>query len=156
MDIIYTIPEDKLAPYLSEDEDTGGKAGWLSMDELNSLAEPTTVKRAELKSHSGCNKDVCIDVVGKSTHVDSWSTSAFGNVGCLYAWFYTDGKIYKRSKHICPEHAGPGVYYSLGLANKSFSDGTKLCNKWFDTVGTPPKPTGKRLPGNPCAEIIKK
>jgi hypothetical protein len=86
-------------------------------------------------SHSGCNGNVCIDVVGSGTSVSSWGTSASG-ASCSYAYFYVNGTKVAQSAS-CYSGNTPEVTIGGG----TYSPGTELCNGWSG------------VSGYPCAEI---
>lgn len=100
---------------------------------------PTTVNK--------CDDVVCLDIVGTGLHIEKWSTSAFGNVGCAQATFdfFNGGYADKHSNPICPDSSGPGVYWSRSGPTGWYRDGTEVCNYWQGARGS--------LPGYPCAEI---
>jgi len=87
-------------------------------------------------SASGCNEDVCINIDGASTIVNSWSTTAFGNVGCTRAYFLYNEGFYE-GPEVCPDGAGPGVYYDNTGPSGYFPDGDQLCNSWLSIAGLP-------------------
>jgi hypothetical protein len=99
-------------------------------------------------SHYGCNRDVCINVVGSSTHVTEWSTDVVGNRGCIKAFFamrHGDLPPYNTvwGPEIC-SNGQSGVYitYYNGVPT-DFPNGDQLCNGWL-----------KAVIGYPCARII--
>lgn len=90
-------------------------------------------------SASGCSIEVCIDVEGHGLYVDSWSTTAFGNVGCSYAVYKDNGKYLRITDSICPTSSGDGVYFYTWAypAGGKFPNHTQLCNTWYYVRGTP-------------------
>ncbi|MEV6955329.1 hypothetical protein [Streptomyces sp. NPDC051183] len=82
-------------------------------------------------------------IIGKGLRIDTWSTNAFGNVGCTQATFDFFDNDYKdrHSSIICPDGPGPGVYYSAGGPAGWYQHGTEVCNYWL------------KIDGYPCAEI---
>ncbi len=124
-----------------------GGAGWVSKAELqrNPHAIPgrtVTFRSAPSTggitpdSASGCNEDVCINIDGASTIVNSWSTTAFGNVGCTRAYFLYNEGFYE-GPEVCPDGPGPGVYYDNTGPSGYFPDGDQLCNSWLSIAGLP-------------------
>lgn len=133
-----------------------GQSGWVSLEYLKkhpdavpgvSVVETTDGKALGPTNASKCDDDVCINVIGSGLHIDQWSTTAFGNVGCAQATFdfFNGGYADKQSGIICPDGSGPGVYYSAAGPTGWYRDGTEVCNYWQGARGS--------IPGYPCAEI---
>lgn len=102
--------------------------GWRPLDETESRT----------LSALGCNRDVCIDVVGEGLFVHEWKTQAFGNVGCTDARFVADGAVQLVVGQVCPYSTDDGVYFARWRYGGNFFNGTDLCNGW------------DRIPGYPC------
>lgn len=137
----------------------GGSAGWVSVAYLRShpggvpgtgitaavasavvhggAAKPAiTASGALPASASGCNQDVCIDVEGSGTRVDTWSTQAFGNVGCTEAFYYWHEGDWE-APQICPDTSDPGVYWWNSGPIGTYPNGDELCNAWMNIKGFP-------------------
>lgn len=126
----------------------GENAGWASLDYLK--AHPGAIPGVKVTptsglqpySASGCNLNVCIDIVGASTTVTSWSTTAYGNTGCANAYFaWHEG--YYVGPTVCPNGLQPGVYYDTTGPTGYFPNGDQLCNYWYNGPA-----------GHPCEYII--
>lgn len=116
--------------------DEGRFVGWVS-DEY---------REAQAEGAERCQANVCIDVKGVSLLVESWSTQAFGNVGCSRAAYNVNddtGSYVEYSPQICPDGDGPGVYVYTDGSDGVYKDGALLCNTW------------DRIAGEPCIEIQK-
>jgi len=124
-----------------------GGAGWVSKAELQSNPHAIPGRTVTFRSApspggitpdsaSGCNEDVCINIDGASTIVNSWSTTAFGNVGCTRAYFLYNEGFYE-GPEVCPDGAGDGVYYDNTGPSGYFPDGDQLCNSWLSIAGLP-------------------
>lgn len=94
-----------------------------------------------VQSAYGCNQDVCIDIRGTSTYIDTWRTQAFGNVGCTYARYWVNGSRFYSGNQVCPTSSGDGVYYWIYNYGGRLYDNDKVCNSW------------DRIAGYPCKEI---
>ena len=87
-------------------------------------------------SASGCNFDVCIELTGDGLFVSNWTTEAFGNVGCTYAFFHSQ-PFTVTGPTICPDSSDPGVYYDTTGPAGYYQDGEELCNNWNNISGYP-------------------
>ncbi len=85
------------------------------------------------QSASGCNQNVCIYVTGSGLHVDSWTSSAVGPVGCTTANF--DAGSEHAHYKVCSDNNG-NYFVNPGI-NRNFANGTKLCNSWDNIPGYP-------------------
>jgi hypothetical protein len=93
-------------------------------------------------SASGCNINVCINIIGSSNYVTEWYTTAITEeAACTWADFLANGGIALSADVVCGD--GPGVFYSYWYPARTFSSPTHACNRWFN------------MPGLPC-ETIKK
>lgn len=92
-------------------------------------------------SAHGCDLNVCISIVGDSTTVTHWETTAYGNNGCANAYFaWNQG--YHVGPTVCPDSMNSGVYYDTTGPTGYFPDGDQLCNYWQNGP-----------PGEPCEYI---
>lgn len=92
-----------------------------------------------VQSAYGCNQDVCIDIRGSSTYIDTWRTQAFGNVGCTYPRYWVNGRSFYVGGRVCPTSSGDGVYYWIYNYGGRLYDRDKVCNSWDGIAGYPCK-----------------
>jgi hypothetical protein len=94
-------------------------------------------------SASGCNQDVCIEIVGTSNHVTDWDTQAYWNGGakCTRARYLANGRQILLGSVICG--SGAGVFYWYWTPNRYFPSPTLACNQWT------------AIPGYPCETITR-
>jgi hypothetical protein len=85
-------------------------------------------------SANGCNKDVCIDIIGTGRVVSQWETTAYGNAGCIRADFWRNSELYTIFGPIC-SNGQEGVYYVNYAADALFNNGDRLCNTWNGIAG---------------------
>jgi len=106
--------------------------------ELTAGWKPTSTTEVTPMSASGCdNQTVCIDVYGTGTYIDQWNTQAFGNKGCIVAYWQRHWATVNESAYICPNSSGDGVYYANWDANVRYNDGDQVCNQWTMFYGRP-------------------
>jgi hypothetical protein len=98
-------------------------------------------------SHTGCDVNVCIQVVGTKLVVTRWATELLKNYGCVYGVFFRNDNIKYTGPWICPDPPdSEGVYWTVRPgAPWTYPDGTWLCNSYHDEVSL--------LPWYPCAQI---
>lgn len=93
-------------------------------------------------SASGCNQDVCIQIVGSSNKVNDWDSQAYwdGSYLCTRSRFYANNNLIRTGTVVC---GGAGVFYTYWTPNKYFPSPTLACNRWTS------------IPGYPCETIRK-
>ena len=99
--------------------------------------------RAIPDSASGCNQDVCIQIIGSSNKVVDWDSQGyyFGSTTlCTRSRFYANGHLIRTGTVVCGE---AGVFYTFWTPNKYFPSPTLACNRWT------------AIPGYPCETIRK-
>jgi hypothetical protein len=108
--------------------------GWRSL--ANAPADVTP------DSASGCNQDVCIQIVGTSNKVNDWDSQAYwdGSYLCTRSRFYANNHLIRTGTVVC---GGAGVFYTFWTPNKYFPSPTLACNRWTS------------IPGYPCETIRK-
>jgi hypothetical protein len=87
-------------------------------------------------SASGCNLDVCINVIGRGLTVSNWFTTAFdADPTCTFAAYWANGAVIATSNELC---GGAFTDYSSEWADPGdFADGTQVCNSWVTISGFP-------------------
>ena len=90
-------------------------------------------------SASGCNFDVCIEVIGSGLQVDNWNTFAYPTgYQCSFAAYWEDGEIAFTGEEICSD----GLLETFASDfDGLFDDGEQVCNTWV------------AIPGKPCETI---
>jgi hypothetical protein len=93
-------------------------------------------------SASGCNQDVCIQIVGHSNYVNEWNSQAYWDGGyiCTFSAFHANGRVFRTGTVVCGR---AGVFYTFWSPNRYFPSPTHACNTWYG------------IPGYPC-ETIKR
>ncbi|GGV05991.1 hypothetical protein GCM10010260_49280 [Streptomyces filipinensis] len=142
---------DRPASGLVEVTENGIKSAWMSVEYAKThpakakeygISVPIAGSGKSPKSADHCHRDVCINVTGEGLEVHVWATTAFGNVGCSLATYLADERVYK-TREVCPDEPGPGMYSSALVGYHTFHDKTWLCNTWLN------------MPGEPCIQIHK-
>jgi hypothetical protein len=145
----FAAPESRLASGLVQHQGENGRVyGWASAEYL--AANPDAIPGVHAvktgdgaikpMSASGCNVNVCISVSGTREYVSNWTTTAYGNEGCIRAYFM-DWAGEHPGPVICPNGTGPGVYYDTTGPTGLYHNGEQLCNFW------------ERMSGLPCITI---
>jgi hypothetical protein len=84
-------------------------------------------------SASGCNQDVCIEVIGSGLTVDNWNTVAYYS-GCSYAVYWEDNEIAFTGEEVCGD--SPLETFASDFSGE-FDNGEQVCNTWIDVAGKP-------------------
>lgn len=140
-----------LAPVaLAQPTSISGSGGWASIEEIQKSPSkyPVEVRQMATRANggvtassaSGCNRSVCIEVVGRSTNVSAWRSQAYGNQGCIKGNFQSTRGTYQ-TPTICPHSLDDGIYFWNKGPTGYFRANTFLCNTW------------NRIAGRPCIEI---
>lgn len=130
--------------FYKEDLGNGKFVAWASTDYLREHPQPIAGINTKFSADgvtpldaSGCNFDVCIDLEGDGTYVNTWGTQAFGNHGCQNAIFESPYGTDFSQPPVCPYSPSEGVYYDYTGPIGYFGDGSVLCDEWTSFDGKP-------------------
>lgn len=99
-----------------------------------SLPSVVALSGVQPKSAFGCTANICIYITGSGLLVNEWDTSASNNVPmCTFAAYWVRGSIYATTNSVC----GNGDFWGYWAANRTFVDGSQLCNTWAQFAGKP-------------------
>jgi hypothetical protein len=93
-------------------------------------------------SASGCNRDVCISIIGHSNYVSDWGTTAYWGGGyiCTHSFWWLNDRRIRTGNGACGR---AGVFFSDWHPKRNFPYPSLACNTW------------QRIPGRPCETIHK-
>lgn len=92
-------------------------------------------------SWDNCDGVVCTYVVGGGLYLSAWSTTAENNsYRCTTAHFWIDGVIAYTSGQQC----GSSRFRSTWMLNRTFDNGSIVCNTWDGFTGRPCGPIWTR------------
>lgn len=85
-------------------------------------------------SASGCNQEVCIEVIGSGLIVDQWNTFAYPpGDDCSFAAYWEDGEIAFTGEEVC----GTLLETFASDFDGEFDNGEQVCNSWVNIGGFP-------------------
>lgn len=95
----------------------------------------STTLAATPRDASGCNLEVCIEVIGSGLTVNNWNTVAYTTgPQCSFAGYWEGGQLAFTGKQLC----GDGVLETFASNfDGPFDNGEQVCNTWVDIAGKP-------------------
>jgi hypothetical protein len=88
-------------------------------------------------SASGCNQEVCLQVIGYSNYISRWSTQGF-NDGPICSWpdWWYALNVVATTPILCVDD--PGVFFADWYPNRKFTPNPgSACNSWWGINGFP-------------------